>query len=117
MKYGTLIEHVPVMAPNPLHVGKYNIYNPTDAQYAAEGYLPILETPYPVTEGGEETKYYTASWQEEDGQIVRVWTETEPPMPELDVPTWQETTNNRISSLESAVDGLIIAQLEVSGNV
>lgn len=42
---------------------------------------------------------------------------TDPPEPDADSPTWKETTNSRLASLESAVDALIVAQLEVSGNV
>lgn len=102
MKYGILKNGLPVTAPNPLHVEGYNIYNPTDAQYAAEGYLPILETPYPVTEEGEEPKYYTASWQEEDGQIVRVWAEATPPVPVPALPTLEE----RVEAVEVSTAAL-----------
>lgn len=76
------------------------------------GYLPVEETPMP-----DDGAYYAAHWAEQDGKIVQVWTAAEPPSTEPDVPTWEETTNKRISSLENAVDALIIAQLEVSGNV
>lgn len=65
----------------------------------------------------DDGAYYAAHWAEQDGKIVQVWTAAEPPSTEPDVPTWEETTNKRISSLENAVDALIIAQLEVSGNV
>lgn len=102
MKYGTLIEHVPVMAPNPLHVGKYNIYNPTDAQYAAASYLPVIETPSPTMKEGEEPKYYKASWQEQDGQIIRVWTETEPPESVPAKPTLEE----RVGAVEASTAAL-----------
>ena len=90
MKYGTLIENAPVMAPNPLHTEGFQIYNPTDAQYAAAGYLPIIETSYPDIAEGEEPKYYAASWQAQDGRIVRVWTEAEPPVPVPVKPTLEE---------------------------
>lgn len=102
MKYGTLNEGVPVMAPNPLHVEGYLIYNPTDEKYAAAGYLPIIETPYPTASEGEEAKYYTASWKEQDGQIVRLWTETEPPVPAPVKPTLEE----RVGAVEASTAAL-----------
>ena len=102
MKYGTLIENVPVMAPNPLHTEGFQIYNPADAQYAAAGYLPIIETAYPDTAEGEEPKYYAASWQAQDGQIVRVWTEAEPPEPVPVKPTLEE----RVGAVEESTAAL-----------
>lgn len=102
MKYGTLIDGVPVMAPNPIHTDGFQIYNPTDVQYAAAGYLPIIETPYPNTAEDETPKYYAASWQVQDGQIVRVWTEAEPPEPESVKPTLEE----RVGAVEASTAAL-----------
>lgn len=102
MKYGTLIENALVMAPNPLHTEGFQIYNPTDAQYAAAGYLPIIETSSPDTAEGEEPKDYAASWQAQDGQIVRVWTETEPPEPVPAKPTLEE----RVGAVEESTAAL-----------
>lgn len=45
--YGTLINGIPLPAPNPLHIDGAVIYNPPDSIYAAAGYLPIMETPRP----------------------------------------------------------------------
>ena len=112
MIYGKLTDVGLMQAPNPLRHNGRLIYNPSGATCAAAGYLPVVEIPAP------EEGYYTAHWEAQEGQIVQVWTAAEPSVPEPDVPTWQEITNNRISSLESAVDALIVAQLEVvSGNV
>ena len=117
MKYGKLTDGVLVPAPTPLCWGGFKTYNPSDALCAEAGYLPIVETPYPETAEGE-AKYYTSSWEEQEGQIVQIWTETDAPEPAADSPTWQETTDSRLTSLESTVDALIVAQLEVvSGDV
>ena len=82
MRYGTLVGGQPVHAPNPLHIGGSVTYNPQDALYEAAGYLPIVDTPMPATAEDAEPVYYTSHWEEQDGQIVRVWTETEPPAEE-----------------------------------
>lgn len=102
MKYGILKDGMPVMAPNPLHAEGYQIYNPTDAQYDAGGYLPIIETPYPAAEEGPEPKYYTAGWEEQGGRIVRVWTEAEPPAPVPAKPTLEE----RVGAVEASTAAL-----------
>jgi len=41
----------------------------TEEQLINQGYLPIIDTPYPSEEGN-----YSASWEIQDGQIVKVWT-------------------------------------------
>lgn len=102
MKYGILKDHTLVMAPNPLYAETDQIYNPADEQYAAAGYLPIIDKPYPVTEEDEEPKYYTASWEEQDGRIVRVWTETQPPEPVPVKPSLEE----RVEAVEASAAAL-----------
>lgn len=82
MRYGTLVGGQLVPAPNPLRIGRQVIYNPPDALYMREGYLPIVDTPMPETAEDAEPVYYTSHWEEQVGQIVRVWTETEPPAEE-----------------------------------
>lgn len=82
MRYGTLVGGQPVPAPNPLRIGRQVVYNPPDALSLREGYLPIVDTPMPATAEDAEPVYYTSNWEEQDGQIVRVWTETEPPAEE-----------------------------------
>ena len=54
-----------------MRVGENIVYNPTDAQLLAAGYLPVIETEPPVVEDG----YYAAPhWTEQDGEIVQSWT-------------------------------------------
>ena len=84
MTYGNLIDGNIIPAPNPLVVGRSRVYNPAREQYAAHGWLPIVDTPMPDTPEGEEPKYYTYHRDVVDGQIVRAWTETEPPEPETE---------------------------------
>lgn len=81
MQYGKLIDGHLVPAPNPLHVNRGMVYNPSGDLYAAVGYKPIVDTPIPEPEDGTEV-YYASHWEEQDGQIVRVWTEADPPEPE-----------------------------------
>lgn len=88
--YGKLIDGNIVPAPNPLHVNQNMIYNPSGYIYESVGYKPIVDTPVPESEDGTEV-YYTSHWEEQDGKIVRVWTETDPPEPEP-VPVPRELT-------------------------
>ena len=92
MRYGTLVGGQPVPAPNPLRTSSRVIYNPQDALYEAVGYLPIVDTPMPETAEDAEPVYYPSHWKERDGQIVKVWTETEPPAEETETPTATELT-------------------------
>lgn len=111
MTYGKLIDGSIIPAPNPLTIGRSRVYNPTREQYAAHGWLPIIDTPMPETPEGEEPKYYTYHREAVDGQIVRVWTETEPPEPETVLPAHQ-TPEERISQLEGTVK-VLSAQMEM----
>lgn len=91
MRYGTLVGGQPVPAPNPLRIGRQVVYNPPDALSLREGYLPIVDTPQPEQpEDGTEV-YYASHWEEIDGEIIRVWVETDPPEPEP-VPVPRELT-------------------------
>ena len=74
MRYAKLSAGAPEYAPRAVTAGRTH-YNPAPESWLADnGYLPVAETPYP-----DDGKYYAGSWAERDGQIVRVWTETEPP--------------------------------------
>lgn len=88
--YGLLINGIPF-----LHINGAVVYNPPDSIYAKAGYLPIVETPVP-----DDDNYYTASWTEQTGQIVQVWTPTDPPEP---VPPAAPTTEERLAALEAAM--------------
>ena len=74
MRYAKLSAGALKYAPRTVTVGRTH-YSPAPESWLAEnGYLPVVETPYP-----DDGKYYAGSWAERDGQIVRVWTETEGP--------------------------------------
>lgn len=106
MRYGTLSDGVLTYAPNPLHVEGFYIHNPADEQYAAAGYLPIIDTPYPEPVEGEE-KYYVSSWEEQEGQIVRVWTETDPPAPVPVMPTLEDRVNEHDQIINALLGGAV----------
>lgn len=96
MRYGTLTGGQPVPAPNPLRRGLNVIFNPPGEAYEEAGYLPIVETPYPDVSDLDTAPYYTPSWVELGGQIVRVWTESAPPEPAPEQP-------DKLTQLEMAV--------------
>ena len=74
MRYAKLSAGTLEYAPRTVTIGRTH-YNPTPESWLADnGYLPVAETPYP-----DDWKYYAGSWVERGGQIVRTWTETEPP--------------------------------------
>lgn len=98
--YGKLINGQIVPAPNPLHVNRGMVYNPSGYIYESVGYKPIVDTPMPEPEDGTEV-YYTSRWEEQDGQIVRVWEEAEPPEPEVATPA-PPTLEERLTIIEDA---------------
>lgn len=73
--YGKLINEALSPAPNPIHLEGFKIYNPSGEQYLKAGYLPVEETPYPEEPGS----VYQPHWEEQDGKIIQVWEEAEPP--------------------------------------
>ena len=74
IRYAKFVNNNLQYAPRTITIGQTH-YNPTPETWLAEnGYLPVVETPYP-----DDGKYYAGSWVEQDGQIVRTWTETEGP--------------------------------------
>lgn len=117
MRYGTLVDGQPVPAPNPLRRGLNVIFNPPGEACEEAGYLPIVETPHPSADNLEDTAYYAPSWVERGGKIVRVWTQAAPPEPAPEQPDADAIRDQRIAALESSVDNLIIAALEVSADV
>ena len=76
MKYAKLINNYPSYAPRRLLIGSAWVYNPTDAQLRAEGYLPVIETEPPEM---DERHYAEPHWAEENGQIIQSWTVGEMP--------------------------------------
>ncbi len=95
--YGKIIDGKFVIAPNPMVLGGYKLYNPRPEQYKAEGYLEIVETDYPDTD-----KYYEKKYVERDGKIHGEWVEAK--APEILEPT--PTADERITALEGEVDEL-----------
>ena len=45
--YGKLINNTLTLAPRRLTIDECVVFNPTDAQYEAAGYLPVIYTPAP----------------------------------------------------------------------
>lgn len=115
--YGKLINGQIVPAPNPLHVNRGMVYNPSGYIYESVGYKPIVDTSQPEQPEDGSTVYYTSHWEEHDGQIVRVWTETDPPEPEP-VPVPRELTQaekreqayNTVACVEWDGDVLTVTQ-------
>lgn len=96
--YAKLIDGRLVYAPNMLRAEQGDVYNPSADMLSDAGYKPVLETPYPETDSEFEVAY-TATWQEQDGRIVQVWTECEETVDAPHVPTLDE----RVSILENII--------------
>lgn len=76
MRYAKLIDSAIHYAPNPILIGENYIGNPPASVYEAEGYKPVRYTDPPEVEPG-----YIAvpGWEEQDEEIVQVWTVEEEP--------------------------------------
>lgn len=68
--YGKLVNNNFTVAPHRLTIAGCVVFNPTDEQYEAAGYLPVIYTPAPEAPEGY---YAVAHWEEQDGEIVEVW--------------------------------------------
>lgn len=90
MKYAKLIDGALQYAPKRLTINGRVHYHPSVELYESLGYLEVVETPYPEISEGEEAKYYESYWEEQNGQIVKVWTETEPSEPTISGPTIED---------------------------
>lgn len=80
MRYGKLTEAGLMQAPNPLRHNGAKTYNPIEALYVAAGFLPVVDTPMP-----DDGAYYVSHWEEHNGQIVKVWEITDPPVEDKDI--------------------------------
>ena len=88
IRYGTLTNGALTPAPRHIMLDGWTVINPTDAQYAAAGYLPVRYTDPPVAPVG----YYPASgWEEQDGEIVQAWRLEELPPEPAHIPAWDIT--------------------------
>ncbi len=119
--FGKLENHALLIAPKTLTVNGMVHYHPSDELYRAIGYLPVVQTPCPESLEGEEAKYYASTWEEQDGKIVRVWTETEPLEEALPEPTEADKIaeleqknaelSNKLDITMSALDALIMGEV------
>lgn len=114
--FGNLIDGNLIYAPSTLVLDGMRHYHPTDEMYVNQGYLQVIDTPYPEVVESEE-KYYISSWEEVDGQIVKVWEESEPPIEPTPTPTNEERISRLETNLETtmqAVDYLILNEVNTN---
>ena len=70
MRYAKLINNYPSYAPRRIRIGNSWVYNPTDDQLLAEGYLPVIDDVAPYV---DDRHYAEPYWVEQDGMIVELW--------------------------------------------
>lgn len=105
--YGKLINNTLSIAPRRLTINGCAVFNPTDAQYEAAGYLPVIYTPAPEAPEGH---YAEPHWEEQDGEIVEVWEfvpNPEPTEEEALTRYTNELTGENNPDLVSATETLI----------
>ena len=83
--YGKLINNTLTLAPRRLTIDECVVFNPTDAQYEAAGYLPVIYTPAPEAPEGY---YAEPHWEEQDGDIVEIWEFVPNPEPDPESETY-----------------------------
>lgn len=103
MRYAKLINNYPSYAPRRMKIGSVIVYNPTDAQLLAEGYLPVIETPMPEV---DERHYAVPHWAIQNNQIVQSWTVEEIPI------TDEEALTRYANELTGADDPDLISAAE-----
>lgn len=103
MKYAKFINDCPSYAPRRIRIGSVIVYNPTDAQLLAEGYLPVVETEPPET---DERHFATPHWAIENDRIVQSWTVEEVPI------TDEEALTRYANSITGANDPDLISAAE-----
>lgn len=106
MRYAKLINNYPTYAPRRIRIGSVIVYNPTDAQLLAEGYLPVVETDAPEV---DERHFATPHWAIVNNQIAQSWTVEEVPISEEEALTRyaNELTGADDPDLISAAETLI----------
>lgn len=85
MKYGTLTNGNLTPAPRRITLDGWQILNPTDVQYEAAGYKPVVYTDTPEAPEGY---YAEAYWTETEEAIVQTWRLEELPPEEPEAPVW-----------------------------
>jgi len=111
MRYAILINDYPSYAPRRMRIGSVIVYNPTDAQLLAEGFLPVIETPMPDV----DAQHYAAPhWAEQNNQIVQSWTIEEIPISDEEALTRYANTLTGASDpdLISAAETLITEKIK-----
>ena len=79
-RYGKLTEGRLENAPKVMRVGKTLVVNPSAADYAAAGYLPVIDAP-PTTPAREGYHYEAGAYELVDGKYVRQYAEVADPPP------------------------------------
>lgn len=105
--YGKLINGSLTIAPRRMTIDGCVVFNPTDEQYEAAGYLPVIYTPAPEAPEGY---YAEPHWEEQDGEIVEVWEFAPNPEPTEDEALTRyanELTGENDPDLVSATETLI----------
>lgn len=105
--YGKLISNTLTIAPRRLTIDGCVVFNPTDAQYEAAGYLPVIYTDEPEAPEGY---YAVAHWEEQDSEIIEVWEFAPNPEPTADEALTRyanELTGENDTDLVSATESLI----------
>ncbi len=100
IKFGKIKDGALMAAPKTLRKDGKVHYNPSEELYREEGYLPVADTPSPEVSEGEAPKHYTSHYEEIDGKIVKVWSETEPP----EVTEAEPTAEDKLAALYSRVE-------------
>lgn len=103
MHYAKLVNGYPSYSPRRMRIGNVWVYNPTDAQLLAEGYLPVVETDMPETDAQH---YAEPHWTEQNNQIVQSWTVEEIPISE------EEALTRYANTLTGADDPDLISAAE-----
>ena len=103
MRYAKLINDYPSYAPRRLRIGSAWVYNPTEQQLLAEGYLPVIETEPPEVDAQH---YAEPHWQEEPNRIVQRWEVKEIPITE------EEALTRYANSITGANDPDLISAAE-----
>ena len=72
--YGKITQGRISYAPNRLIINGRQVFNGSEGQYVAAGWLPIAVQPKPEVPQGS---YITANFAEQDGQIIKSWLVTQ----------------------------------------
>lgn len=91
--YARIINGTLELAPNPLVTEWVQIFNPSASQLEESGYKLVVDSEQPPAADG---CYFVGGWAEQDGQIVRTWTQTA-------IPAAEPTTEQRIAALEAVI--------------